>query len=457
MSLFSKPKIVLWPKEEGLEIYLDSADNNIFSFETNLWKEQSEENLRNLATFFHQNKISEVNVLLEDTYVVTKTFIYDSVVTKLDPHEVITLAKDSLDFPISPEAVTFDLEANDNRTLVRTRIFNQEKFNQLTTNLQKLSLKVLDYETVSSAIAKIYANFDKGQYFFFYPLNQHDYVALLCQNGHVYLTSLIKKTLPELKKLLNYAQAYFGNKEPKQYLPGENYNESEICQSFHKITNIPLPVLAFFVGSQLPTAIIKTSPVVIDSTLTSKPMENNKKSLHPIIVVFIVTAVLASFIVWLILNRSNKTTEINNPGTNNTESAIPTDIPEATATPAPTAAPVSKTIKIQVLNATSINGQAATIKAELTKLGFKNVATGNSKDTATSNSLKVKKAISSAYFTQNVSEFADTVPTELAATSNYDVVFTIGVDLSTGSVPALTATATPKVTVAPKATPTVSN
>ncbi|MFA6007725.1 MAG: LytR C-terminal domain-containing protein [Candidatus Shapirobacteria bacterium] len=450
MSLFSKTKVVLWPKEESLEIYLDSADNNSFSFETNLWKEQSEENLRNLATFFHQNKISEVNVLLEDTYVVTKTFIYDSIVTKLDPAEVITLAKDSLDFPISPEAVTFDLENDNNRTLVRARIFNQEKFNQLTANLQKLSLKVLDYETVSSSIVKIYTNFDNGQYFFFYPLNQHDYVAILCQNGHVYLTSLIKKTLPELKKLLNYAQAYFGNKDPKQYLPEQNYNEAEICQSFHKTTNIPLPVLAFFVGSQMPTAIIKPSPVIIDSTLSPKPMENPKKNILPIIVVFIVTATLASLIVWFILNRNNKATEINNPGTDNTQ-VIPTSAPIITEAPTPTAAPVSKTIKIQVLNATDINGQAATIKAELTKLGFTSVATGNSKETATSNSLQIKKTVSSAYFTQNIAEFATVVPTELSATSSYDVIFTIGVDLSTGSAPAATATA------APKASPTISN
>ena len=274
---------------------------------------------------------------------------------------------------------------------------------------------------------------------------------MLCQNGHVYLTSLIKKTLPELKKLLNYAQAFFGNKEPKQYLPGENYNEAEICQSFRKATNIPLPVLAFFVGSQSPTAIIKPTAPVIDSNPVSKPMENNKKNLLPIIAVFIITAALASFIVWFILNRNNKATEINNPGTDNTQTTIPTSAPVITQAPTPTAAPVSKTIKIQVLNATDINGQAATIKAELTKLGFKNVSTGNSKESATSNSLQVKSTISSAYFTQNVAEFATVVPTELASTSNYDVIFTIGVDLSTGSAPAATSTATPKVT------PTVSN
>lgn len=455
MSLFSKPKIVLWPKADSLDIFLDAGDNNTFSFETNLWQEQSEDSLRNLALFLRQNKINEAYVLLEDNYVVTKTFIYDSVVAKLDPNEVITLAKDSVDFKISPEAVTFDLENDNTRTLVKTRIFNQEKFNILVANLQKLGIKVLDFETVSSSIAKLYSRIDPGQYFFFYPINQHDYVAFLCQNGSVYLTSFIKKTLPEIKKLLNYAQAYFGNKEPKQYLPSENYNEAEICQSFHKTSNIPLPVLAFFVGDKAPTAIIKPSTPVIDSNiLPPKPMENNKKNLLPIIAVFIITAALASFIVWFILNRNNKTTDISTPGTENTQ-VIPTSAPVVTEAPTPTLAAVSKDIKIQVLNGTDINGQAATIKAELTKLGFKNVATGNSKESASSNSIQIKKTLSSAYFTQNITEFMDAAVTELSSSSTYDVIFTIGVDLKGTSTSTLSPTT--KVSPTTKATPTVND
>ena len=148
-----------------------------------LFQKQEEDELHSLATFFRQNKISEVNVLLNDNYVITKTFIYDSIVTKLDINEVITLAKDSVDFKISPDSVTFDLETEKNRTLVRTRIFNQDKFQILVSNLQKIGLKVLDYETVSSATIKLYTQIDGGQYFFFYPVNSHDYVAILANCG----------------------------------------------------------------------------------------------------------------------------------------------------------------------------------------------------------------------------------------------------------------------------------
>jgi len=435
MSIFSKTKVVLWPKAESLEIYLDKNENNTFSFETNLWVEQNDDSLHNLANFFRQNKISEIDVLLDDAYVITKTFIYDSIVTQLDPAEVITLAKDSVDFEISADAVTFDLEADDKRTLVRTRIFNQQKFKILTSNLQKLGLKVLEFETVSSSLAKLYSRFDNDQYFFFYPVNEHEYLALLSNKGNVYLTSYIKKTLPDLKKLLNYAQAFFNNKEPKQYLPGENYKEIDICQSFKKATNVPLPVLSFFVGSSTPSpVIIKPVQAVTDSTPTPKPMENNKKNLLPIIAVFVVTAVIASVIVWFILNQNNKGTEIV-PGTSDTENVMP-ETPQITEAPTPTMVEVDKTIKIQVLNATDINGQAATLKAELVKLGFENVATGNGKEAATSNSIEVKSTLPSAYFTQNVPFFATASVTELAETSNYDVIFTIGTELKTSSVSA---------------------
>lgn len=425
MSLFSKPKTVLWPKEGSLEIYLDSQDNNLFSFEIDLWQEQSDDSLRNLATFFHQSKINEVYVLLSDAYVSTKTFIYDSVVTSLNPNEVVTLAKDSIDFKITPESVTFDLEADNNRTLVRTRIFDQEKLNILLSNIQKLSLKIINFETVSSAVAKLYSAFDSGQYFFFYPINNHDYVAILASKGNVYLTSIIKKTLPELKKLLNYSQAYFGNKDPKQYLPGENYNETEICQSFNKATNLPLPALSFFTSKVLPTAIIK--PTMENNNISSAPPSRN---LLPIIAVFIITAAAASVIVWFILNQNNKNAEINNP----TGEALPTLMPTNIPSPSPTLAEINKNLKIQVLNATEINGQAATLKSELTKLGFTNVATGNSADKVTSNEIRLKAALSSAsaYFKQSVPGYATAGVTELKSTSSYDVVFIIGVNLGTG-------------------------
>lgn len=436
MSLFSKPKVVLWPKKDSLEIYFDKTDNNTLSFETDLWQTQSEDSLQNLANFFQKNNISKVYVILDDTYIITKTFIYDSVITTLNPNEVSTLAKDSVDFKISPEAVTFDLEPDNERTLVRTRIFNQEKFLLLTTNLEKLGLKVLDYETLSSAVSKLYTHFDNGQHFFFYPISTHDYVAILSNQGHVYLTSIIKKTLPELKKLLNYSQAFFANPKPTQYFPGENYNESEICQRFQKASNLPLPVLFFFVGTAKPnTAIIKPTGPLIDLSQSQIPMENNKKNILPIIAVFLITILITVAIVWFILNQNNKNTEINTPAGDTLPTTSEISTPVVSQAPTPTLVEISKTIKIQVLNATEINGQAATIKTQLTNLGFTNVATGNSAQKATTNQIQAKKEIATDYFLQKIPEFSESTVSVLSATSSYDLIFIIGTNLKATSTP----------------------
>lgn len=436
MSLFSKPKVVLWPKKDSLEIYFDKTDNNTLSFEIDLWQTQSSDSLQNLANFFQKNKISQLYVILDDSFVITKTFIYDSVITTLDPAEVITLAKDSVDFKISPQAVTFDLEPDNERTLVRTRIFNQEKFLLLANNLERLGLKVIEYETLSSAIAKLFSHFDKSDYFFFYPISSHDYLAILSNQGHVYLTSIIKKTLPELKKLLNYSQAFFSNSKPTQYFPGENYSETEISQRFQKASNMPLPVLSFFVGNSKPnTAIIKPTEPVIDSIQKITPMENNKKNILPIIAVFLITILITSAIVWFILDQNNKNTEITTPAGDTQPQTEEISSPVISEAPTPTLAEISKAIKIQVLNATDINGQAATLKTELTELGFTSVATGNSSKAETTNQIQAKKEIATDYFLQKIPQFSDSTISELAESSSYDIIFIIGTDLKATSTP----------------------
>jgi hypothetical protein len=112
---------------------------------------------------------------------------------------------------------------------------------------------------------------------------------------------------------------------------------------------------------------------------------------------------------------------------------------------------LKKSIKIQVLNGTEINGQAATVKNMLTKLGFTSVAVGNSKETATENSVQIKSSLTGAeaYFESKLdSQFPATYTDDLKETSTYDVVFTIGTDLSgsSSSTKKLTPTATKSAT-----------
>ena len=94
---------------------------------------------------------------------------------------------------------------------------------------------------------------------------------------------------------------------------------------------------------------------------------------------------------------------------------------------------IDKDLKLQVLNATDINGQAATLKQVLTKLGFTSIAVGNNSTNLTSNQIRVKSelATSSAYFTSALAgQFDATIATDLDESSPYDVIFLIGTDLS---------------------------
>lgn len=110
-------------------------------------------------------------------------------------------------------------------------------------------------------------------------------------------------------------------------------------------------------------------------------------------------------------------------------------------TPTPTEIKIDKDIKIQVLNATNIKGQAATFKTKLIALDFENVTIGNISKEATESSVQAKSATVSAYFQKKLSDFPATFSSNLENTSNFDVIFIIGTKLNL--VPNATQSATP--------------
>ena len=227
------------------------------------------------------------------------------------------------------------------------------------------------------------------------------------------------------------------------------YNDSQIAQSLNKPANLPLPIIGCL-GD-----IIKSPK---DISLSHKQKMNNKKNILPIIAVAVLSFAIVSFIVFSILRKNNEDIVDTDVQTDN----LPTSIPVITEIPTPTIAQIDKDIKIQVLNATDINGQAAALKGILVNLGFENVSTGNATKNATENSVQVKSASTSAYFeSMLVTDFPATYTTDLAKSSTYDAVFTIGTELSGGSstitknpTPSVTKTVTTSPTVKVTATPT---
>ena len=459
MSFFSKPKLILWPKAKIVELYVDRKENNTLSFDINLWQKCSDKDLESLNLYFKQNKFDSVSVLIPDDVVFTKSFTYDTKIETIDKKEVISLATSLVPFKIDPDALDYKITQVNDKTIIQSFIYDKPKLDQLKANLEIIGVKINKLTSVSTAIANTISSVYKQEFFLIYPLNDQEYTLLLSKNNSVYLTTNLKGPSLDIQKIVNYSNFYFSSITKKIYIPeGRDleiitttemdktiYSESQIAQSLSKASNLPLPVLG-----EISTSITHNTDIIGSSTNISSPqknMENQKKNILPIIAVFIFTTALASVIIWVILNKNNS--EIESPTDNKiTETNItPTEIP----IPSPTLAEISKTIKIQVLNATDINGQAATLKATLLALGFENVNVGNATANATENSVKVKSATTSAYFESKLTtSFPATYTTDLAKTSAYDAVFTIGTDLSTGaSTSKVTPTATKSATVTP--------
>lgn len=442
MSLFSKPKLILWPKSKSVDFYLDRKENNTLSFEINLWQKCTDQELQSLVLYLKQLKINSASVLLPDDIVFTKSFTYDTKIDSIDKKEVIGLATNLVNFPIDPDGIEYKIDQINDKTIIQSLIYDKPKLDQLKSNLAAIGLNISQIISVSSAISNTISSIYKQDFFLIYPLNDQEYTLLLSKNNSVYLTINLKGPSLDIQKIVNYSNFYFGNITKKIYLPQGHdleiitttdmdktfYDEAQIAQSLSKASNLPLPVLGEINSS------VSYNPGIIESStnisLSPKNMENKKKNLLPIIAVFIFTAALASVIIWFVLNRNVNDLESPTDIDQISQNITPTEVPE----PTPTIAEISKTIKIQVLNATDINGQAATLKAKLVALGFENVAVGNASKNATVNSVQVKDATTSAYFESVLSvDFPATYTTDLTSTSTYDAVFTIGTDLSSSS------------------------
>jgi uncharacterized protein YoxC len=462
MPFFSKTKIVLWPKNKSLEIYIDRKENNFFSLDIGLWEEKSEKDLESLIFCLRQNKISFCSVLIPDDIAITKSFVYDTKVTNIDKKEVISLATNLVPFKIDSESIEFKLLQENDKTIINSVIFDKSKLDSLKNNLSKINLQVDSFTPISSAISQVISTIYLSEFFLIYPLNDHEYTLLLSKNNQIYLTANFKGPSLDIQKTINYAQLYFSTPVTKIYYPENReieiitstemektpYNESQIAQNSNRPSNLPLPVVGEI------SAIIN-SPNDNNNSLPKVKTMNNKKNILPIVAVLIFSAAIVSFVVYFIFNK-NKTDQTALDNTTPTEVVTPT-MEVATETPSPTTANIDKTIKLQILNATDINGQAATLKAKLVALGFTNVSVGNSTGKATENKVQVKDASTSAYFTSALqTDFPATYTTDLKTTSAYDAVFTIGTDLATGaSAGSATTTVTPTITKTATATPTV--
>jgi len=244
---------------------------------------------------------------------------------------------------------------------------------------------------------------------------------ILAKGNSVYLTATLKGTSLDIQKIINYSKLYFSTAIKKIFTPTDatpdlvsttvlektNYDSAQIATNLNLPANLPLPVLSCFIlpVKQNPDIIknMKEDQKQTPTTISSIPTTTSpkKKKILPVLAVFVFTAALASVIIWFVLNRDSQTTG---------DLATPTEAPTA-PTVAPTAVPtlaeIDKSLKIQVLNATDVNGLAAYLKEKLVALDFTNITLGNSTESLSVNQVKLKETDSeviSAYFKSQIAD-----------------------------------------------------
>ena len=471
--LFSKPTMVIWPKSHTIDIYLDKKDNNHFSFEFDLWQSLSPQDITSLNNFFKGVKRSKTFLILSSDVYTVKSFVYESNIDSISKEEIIAMASPTVDFKINPEYLTYKLEKNDQKTIIRATFIDNQKVEIVKTNLQKLGIKLTDYQSISDLLINVVTQFYQEEFCLLYPIDPPQYLFVLAQNNKIYLTDIIKSTSAELTKKINYSELYFDKPAQKLFTPPDfnqdlklgptisqnPFDESQISTKLGKSSNIPMPVLSFFdknLITNLPTNpdIIPVDRPINYQVKPEKNMEETKKKIKTpllIFLVFIVSLILVSLGLWALINKPGK--DVVSPSSDQTTSADITPLvieEEPTSTPMPTV-DIEKDLKIRVLNATDINGQAALLKTDLTDLGFTDVSTGNSTDAYTVNTVNYKPSLEGVptYVKQNLSSFASAeFDDSLKETDTYDIIFIIGEKLSTSS-----SSTSSSPTVAPSATP----
>lgn len=448
MPLFKKPQIVFWPRSKTVDIYSTRKDKNIVSFDLNLYRKQNPEDLQSLAFYLKKNNIKTTSVLLSDKVVLTRSFVYDTKINQIDTKEIVSLAQPLVSFPIKSQNVSHQLIQTKDKTIIQTLIYHQEKINHLKDNLSLLGLTINRLASVSQSLVNLAANLCAQDYFLIYPLGDKGFLLILAKADTVYLTSSFNSPPADLQKTINYSKLYFSQVTSTVILPQASnlglkfreplkkiyLNPSQIARQLKLPANLPLPVVSLLSSPKsLSADIIKPMEANNQPNITPPADKNSSqsrsKNILPLIAVFIVTAALASIGIWFFFNRNQQPS----PVSPSSDQLTPSPIPSPTSTPTPTLAPINKDLKIQVLNATDINGQAASFKSQLANLGFTDIAVGNSQEKPSQNQVRLKSSADPSVTAYFKAKLIETFPASYSATlkdsSPYDVVFIIATDL----------------------------
>jgi len=453
--VFSKKvRGLVWPHLASTQFYyIVRGQWQTKSFDFSLFEPLTPAEVDSLKYFFRQHHLSDFDFLVPDSFRPTRSFVYDIVPDKISPQEIKSLAADYIDFAIDPDLISTSSATFDKKTVVTATFSHPKTIPTLDANLAQLTPATFHPFIIGQKLASIiFSKFQpQNSFFIIYPLEKNQFLVSLNRQDKIYLSQIVKGVSFDLKKILNYSKLLFGSL-PYQIFAPSSFPREIFQDHIDKVVDLPQesPDQPIFISTSKTSLSKSDQPVIIDKTT----MEENKPNLLPIIAVFIVSASIISIVLWLFLNRSTDEVNPNVPDsipTTSFDTVSPTQIP----TPTLTVTDIDKNLKIQVLNATDINGQAATLKAELVKLGFTQISVGNAKEPRTTNLVRYQPTQKDAV-TYFKSALADSFPAEyqsdLTATSSYDLIFVIGTDLKAKTTPVSSTTPTQSPSVSP--TPT---
>ncbi len=452
MSLFKKPSVCIWPKSHSLEIFIDRKENNHFVFEFDLWQSLPDQDATSLHSFFKTIAGKNIFLLLPEEVATTKSFTYESSIDSLTKDEIIAMLSSVINFKIDPDHLIYKLEDSGTKTIIRVSLIDTQKIDVLKANIEKIGIKITDYQPMSLSIVNVISQFYDKTYSLIYPIDPPQYLFILSKNNKIFLTDTIKGVSLDIKKKINYSKLYFGKSAEKLFIPsdfqtdlkvGEKieknpFDEAKISSKLGKSANFPLPVLSFF-DATLYKQIKQTTDIIkitkLENFQNKVPKMEDKKKKNPLVIllVFIASLSIVSAILWFLLNKQDGS--IVSPTSQN---QTPTPDDQSVPTQAPTSTPqpvvdLAKDLKIRVLNATDINGQAATFKNDLVALDFEDISVGNSSETLTKNTVKYKASIEGveSYITANLASFSQAdFDDSLNDDDTYDIIFLIGQDLT---------------------------
>ncbi len=150
--LFFGKKAIVWIKEGSLSVFLLAKKPTTTSFNLKIDSDKKPEDLKSLSVFFRENKVKKVSILISEPLSGQQSFVYDAPAEKISKKEVIDIAKNSFSFDIDNPYFQYDFHKKADKTVIRVTAINQTKLDNIQKNLQKLDVKTLGFDLISSSL-----------------------------------------------------------------------------------------------------------------------------------------------------------------------------------------------------------------------------------------------------------------------------------------------------------------